>query len=192
LQLFLNGGVFMRSNRALPGILVLLALAAVAGTEASGKKGEKKDCRWIWITGPTAAGLEFTGVPTEYVEPMNQCYGADFASSCPFSGANPSITGTVKGTWVMCFNESWGVTTNPSGLPLTGSFWTGPSILLTNHGVLCLAEQSVGSPKGDFVALEEVIGGTGIYAGMTGWLANQRPITATTKRFSFAGWICRP
>jgi hypothetical protein len=191
LPLFLHGGVLMRLIKGVASVLVALALVVVSGAEASGRKGKDKDCRWIWITGLPAAGVELVEVPTGYVDLMNLCYGTDFAAACQFWWANV-VTGTASGTWVMCGNETWGVTTNPSGLPLTGAFWTNPSFVLTKHGALCLAEQSVGSPKGDFMALEEVIGGTGIYAGMTGWLANQRPITATTKRFSFAGWICRP
>jgi hypothetical protein len=183
----------MRSTRGWAVILVVLALVAAVGAEASGKKRTDNDCRWIWITGSSAAGEWGTEVPAEgYTELMNGCYGSGFADACQFWGVNPSIVGTVKGEWVMCGNESWGVLENPSGLPLTGQFWTNPTFLLTRQGVLCLAEQSVVGANGDFAALEEVTGGTGIYAGMTGWLANQKPITATTKRFSFAGWVCRP
>ncbi len=183
----------MSSIKTLAGILVLLGLVVGAGAEASGRKGKERDCRWIWISGSNSAGEWGTEAPAgEYSELMNQCYGAGFADSCQFWGVNPSITGTVKGEWVMCGNEGWGVFENPSGLPLTGQFWTNPSFLRTRHGVLCLAEQSVVGSQGDFAALEEVTGGTGIYAGLTGWLANQKPITATTERFSFAGWICRP
>ena len=91
----------MRSTRGWAGILVVLALVAVAGTEASGKKGTDKDCRWIWITGSAAAGGEWvTEVPEgEYAELMNGCYGSGFAAACQFWGVNPSITGTVKGEW---------------------------------------------------------------------------------------------
>jgi hypothetical protein len=183
----------MRLIKGLAWILVALALVVCTGAEASGKKGTDKDCRWIWITGSNSAGMWGDAPPAED-DPalMNQCYGDGFANRCQFWGVNPSITGTVKGEWVMCGNETWGVTANPSGLPLTGQFWTNPGFLRTRHGVVCLAEQSVVGSRGDFTALEEVTGGTGIYAGMTGWLANQKPITAATKRFSFAGWICRP
>ncbi len=69
---------------------------------------------------------------------------------------------------------------------------TVPGFLLTKHGVLCTAEQSVVGSAGDFVALEETKGLSGIYQGMTGWLAIQKPFSSTSDHFSFAGWICRP
>lgn len=183
------GSESMRSTTVSVGVCALLVLVLCAGTASA--EG-KRDCRWIWITGSVSGSVELAPVPTGYPDLMNQCYGPGFASACQFWFHSPKITGTVNGEWVFCGNESWGVVENPSGLPLTGQFWTNPGFLLTKHGVLCTAEQSVVGSLGDFVALEETKGLSGIYEGMTGWLAIQKPVSSTTKHFSFAGWICRP